>query len=232
MPHPVLAMPMLEGAGDRVIDYSGHGNHGDINSADWVAGGLDFVVANNDYVTVDSIDLNANTIDYTLSILFSRDTTSVYEYLFDQRDSNDDGFNIRFVNNVVWAQLDTIDVKSASTITDTDIHHVICSMDRDGYGQIYIDGKADGSPVALNSETMAVVANLLICGSSSSGQFEGRVFKAEIYKNALSAAQAKFLYDNPYFMYEIPKELYGYVAGAPPSGNPFWYYDMLKKRNR
>ncbi len=35
-----------------------------------------------------------------------------------------------------------------------------------------------------------------------------------IFDTALTEAQIKFLYENPYFMYRLPEELYGYAAVA------------------
>ena len=109
------------------------------------------------------------------------------------------------------------------------------------------------------------------------GGLNGQIANAQIYNTALSAAQIKFLYENPYFMYQMPEELYGYVAATggidtenkrrsamslpwdiifpvpdgsidaadrrhlvglysgladPQEGNPSWYYNMLKRRNR
>ena len=47
MPHPVLAMPMWEGVGDRALDYSGHGNHGTFfGDPEWVVDGVHFITTN------------------------------------------------------------------------------------------------------------------------------------------------------------------------------------------
>jgi len=62
--------------------------------------------------------------------------------------------------------------------------------------------------------------------------FNGLIDDLPIFDTALSTTQIKFLSENPYFMYQIPEELYGYVSAAPPTGNPFWYYEMIKRRNQ
>ncbi len=58
MPRPVLALPLWEGAGNRAVDLSGHGNHGTlIDGPKWVADGLCFDSAVNCVVTVADTDV-------------------------------------------------------------------------------------------------------------------------------------------------------------------------------
>lgn len=189
-----------ECTGETVFDLSGNGNNGTITGADWCADGLDF---SNDYISIPSLDFNANTKDYTLVISFSRDKSTTYEYLFDQRDANDDGFNLRFVNGYIWSQLNGYDAKSSSTITDTNTHQAAASMDRDGNGQIYIDGVADGTSVALNSEAMSITSGLCIGKSTFEPDFfDGQIYYAYIYNRALAASEVAELNADPYQMFK------------------------------
>ena len=203
-PRPVLAMPMWEGAGNRAIDLSGYGNHGTlVNDSKWVADGIEFD-GTGDRITIpqnQSIIGGNNDATYKYHITFSA------PYLYYRTSEGYGSINYGPFNTGTWYHWCI--VRTGDVIT----------YYKDG---IYIGYSTKGGEVLI--DTVGAYSG----GSNSlAGELNGVV----LFNAALSAAQIKFLYENPYFMYRSPEELYGYTSAAPPTGNPFWYYNMLKRRN-
>ena len=86
----VLAMPMWEGAGNNIIDYSKYGNHGSNNKATWVGQGLGF--DGSDYISNINADIGGNT-QVTISIKIKSDWDFAsgsldYQSIFVQQKNN------------------------------------------------------------------------------------------------------------------------------------------------
>lgn len=223
MPRPVFTMPMWEGAGNRVMDYSRNGNHGTINGAEWNAERLSFIAANSDYVECGTspagglseitvmtrskrvaIDSNAflisdgsayNTNAFYVSINAGKPLALVCSSSYDYRKATSDASTTEFVDiGFSW--------KSGTRL------------------KLYVDGAiAPSTQFGSNqSGTLKVGDGNLIIGAQASsppvGHFNGDIFYSIIYNQELSASQIKFLHENPYFMYQMPEELYGYVAAV------------------
>jgi len=101
---------------------------------------------------------------------------------------------------------------SSTAITDTNWHHVAAVFDRDGSGQIYIDGVPDGAAVDISSENGGDIET---CGNAHIGAFgwegdggqweffSGTMDEVAIYNTALTPAEIqqnyqKGLVGNPY----------------------------------
>lgn len=228
IPLPVLAMPMWEGAGNQAMDLSGYGNHGTINGADWVVDGLNFDGVDN-YVEIpdgDSLDFNA-TQSFSFSYWVKFPTGAVNpKWSIGKGDAyNGPGYGV--------AHWHTTDVPvapsfyfnddgvprvslSAGTIARGDWGHFVWTIDRTTnvmksykngayVGQVSVAGIGDTSN-----------ADDLYIGRHVTSRFTGSIGEICIYNRVLVAAQAKLLYNNPYFMYQIPEEFCGY-AGVPIS---------------
>ena len=101
-------------------------------------------------------------LDFSLFAWTKRTTTGT-AYILSKEDADDDGWRLMFnTANQVLCSKDATDVTSTSTIMDTNWHLIGCTIDRDGNGQIYIDGKADGAAVSMGSDAMATTANIRI----------------------------------------------------------------------
>ena len=232
MPHPVLAMPMWEGAGNRVMDYSGHGNHGTLmNGPTWGSGGikLDGV---NDYIHC----INNPTLDITdkisvfASVLFT--SSGAYPTICSKGYwGNSYSMMFQDTTRIPRLYVDAIGHHGTSVVpldTTTSVGYTY----GDGNKRTYVDGIIDLDMVSSGAiPTVAYSLYLFNDKSLTDYPFPGDANNIMIFNDIINAAQAKFISDNPYFMFQIPEELYGYVAGAPPTGNPFWYYNMLKRRN-
>jgi hypothetical protein len=99
-------------------------------------------------------------------------------------------------NQVVCSQ-DATDVTSTTAITDTNWHLIGCTIDRDGNGQVYIDGIANGSTSAMGTDTMATTSNIRIGTRSytSTSYFNGLIDDVRIYNYVLTPAQIRTVYN-------------------------------------
>ena len=242
MPHPVLAMPMWEGAGGLARDYSGHGNHGTINGADWEIdelsfNGTDGYVDFGSFVPVSGNDARTFLLWFDANRYSNLDTIVSYgtsspgkRWTIRLEDSSIPGairtevyggYNYGSTNLIPLGRVFVACVFNGSTTLDV-VHYVNGEIETVGASSEMAINTGTTKGLNLGREHVLHESDRFFSGS-----FAG--FCA--YDTDLSAAQIKFINENPYFMYQIPEELYGYVAGAPPTGNPAWYYNMLRRRN-
>jgi len=181
-----------------------------------------------------SIDFDGGNEDFTFAAWVKRDLSGITEHIYDNRDANDDGYRFAIINDKVYCSVDAIDIISTSTITDTDYHLIACSVDRSGNGQIYIDGIADGSPVAIGGEVMASASSTFIGRRryAADQYFDGRMRQLWMYASILTSQQHLDLFNgiNPSidpvldmpFQYESYKMLNNGSAGdsATITGTP------------
>ncbi len=154
----------------------------------------------DDYVSVtDTANLrfDASTADFSLFAWVKRSTTGT-EYILSKEDADNDGWRLMFnSSNQVVCSEDATDVTSTSTITDTNWHLVGCTIDRDGNGQMYIDGKADGATAAMGTDAMATTANITFGtrAYTATSYLNGQIDDVKIFNYALSANQVKILFN-------------------------------------
>jgi len=222
-PRPVLAMPMWEGAGNRALDYSGHGNHGDLNGPDWVADGLDFLTT-TDYVHIPAHQSLDDMSNATFEVFIKMvDNTETYQALMAPFESNTNRFFIMYhggkfgvyddINNAGRIVLDT-----GTAAVNGQLYHIVVTISGTTW-TFYIDGvEKVSTDLGVNMSDLGNGITIDLAayyyGDVYYGKFSGIIIHSGIYRDALTAAQVKFLYDNPYFKYQIPEELYGYVAAA------------------
>lgn len=135
--------------------------------------------------------------DYSTFAWIKRDTTGAMTVI-SKEDADNDGWRLILTSgNTVQCSVDAVDITSTSTITDTNWHHVGCTIDRDGNGQVYIDGKANGSATAISSEAMANTAAMRIGAQAYSitNYFDGLIDDVEVFNYALTAAQVRKLFN-------------------------------------
>ena len=230
MPHPVGAWPFWEGAGNLARDYSGHGNHGTlIGGATWIDRGIDFDGGN------DIVDIGKS------SVLDITDTLCVAMkfyphgdgHLISKRDGSNMAWNHFLENGYLYFGGDNSH-KGTKTISLNQWYDVVFISDGPT-GTIYINGTLFDSFNISNISSKPTIHGSIGArwnGYPTTGyEFNGIIDYTYIFDIAPTESQVKFISANPYFMYQIPEELYGYVAAAPPTGNPFWYYNMLRRRN-
>lgn len=157
---------------------------------------LDFDGA-DDYVQIAdaaALRFDAATQDFSLFAWVKRASNGEMN-IISKEDADNDGWRLQFTSgNAVRCSVDAIDIDSTLTITDTNWHHVGCIIDRDGNGQVYIDGNANGSATAISSEVMANTSNIKIGVQSFTTlqeYFDGQIDDVRIYNYALSRDQIR-----------------------------------------
>jgi len=233
-PRPVGAWPMWEGAGNRAIDLSGRGNHGTINGATWVGserGVSLYFDGVNDYVDLPhSSSLNITTpITIGARIKSSTDVPSGNQTMAivdrgeygDPRNSmslrvEGDGDIIRF-DYEYGSGANSLASLGTTDITDNLSHYVV-GIWNGSRCLAYVDGDIEGNVSCPNTpgsfdQGFCIGKDMQQPGDYSMF-FEGLIDEVYIYNCALFASQVKFISDNPYFMYRLPEELYGYSPAA------------------
>ena len=190
----------------NAVDKSGNGNTGYLNgfTSTTTKPGIIGQALEFDGVD-DSVDVSddaalrfdAGTEDFSVFVWFKKGRLATNEGLVTKLDSDNDGWRLNTrSNNTFRCSVNTIDVVSGSTITDTKWHFIGCTIDRDGNGQMYLDGVANGSVVAISSEVMATTASVFVGTEQAGGNqpFDGLIDDVRIYNRALSAAEILRLY--------------------------------------
>lgn len=231
---PVARWKMDECQGTAINDSSGNSNTGTLtigplgedtvgtcatSSTAWGSGAtgkrnasLSFDGTDDAVTVTDTANLrfNASTDDFSLFAWVKRTTTGT-EYIISKEDADNDGYRMLFTSsNTVQCSEDATDATSTSTITDTNWHFVGCTIDRDGNGQVYIDGRTDGSAVSMGTDAMATASNITIGTRSytSTSYLNGQIDDVKIFNYALTATQVKDVYND------------GAVRFGPVTGSP------------
>ena len=200
-PRPVLAAPMWEGAGKRAMDYSGHGNHLTLESGvSWTADGLklDGTVDGYAYTDVDIISDGPFTVVCNVKELVHQ-TQYIWSGASRPYQNN---WNVKSsVENVTGTYL-VLDkwMKLGSTFDGSTVTS-------------YINGIFENSQTDIAPNSTGFVLgkySKLFTNQMLNGIFE----YVMVFTEALTPEQIKFVTDDPYFMYRIPEELYGYVVAA------------------
>lgn len=121
-------------------------------------------------------------------------------------------------------------------------YHAVFTRNGSSY-KVYIDGIDDTSAV-VGSNTDIVTfnntANWYIGGGTAESvatahtrYFNGSIDSVRVYNRALSADEIAWSYREPYAMFDKPlSPALLYAAAAAGAENPYWYYEMLRRRNR
>ena len=220
MPVPVVAIPMWEGAGDQAVDLSGNGNHADIGDTIWDNGlvkntsslldipnspSINSINNNNEYTVVLGLNRNIANTSY-LAIgkpLRSSDAAEITFSLTISWSTPASGYAWRLHHAHSWTNKKLLDnVKSASTDKQ------IVGLYDGSYMRLYTNGVPT---VSLATTTIpGTTSDNLTAGGHASTTYD----YTYIYNRALSPYQVKFLNDDPYFMFRVPDELYGYAAAG------------------
>ena len=170
----------------------------------------------DDYTTVSdnaNLRFDSSTQDFSVFAWVKRASATSDDYIVSKEEAANDGWVILIdaTNDLVTCSVNSTDVSSSLAITDTNWHHVGCTVDREGNGQVYIDGKANGSAVATSGITMATTGamNIGARGYTLAGTyFDGLIDDVRIYHYALTAQQVKTVMNQ------------GAVSFAPITGSP------------
>ena len=182
------------------------GTNGKMNGSLGFDGTDDYVVIND----TANLRFDSSTADFSLFAWIKRTTTGI-EYIISKEDADNDGYRLQFnSSNQVLCSEDATDVTSTQTITDTNWHHIGCTIDRDGNGQVYIDGKPNGTAVSMGTDPMLTSSNIRIGTRSytSTYYFNGLIDDIRIFNYALTNQQIKTIMND------------GAIRFAPLTGSP------------
>ncbi len=173
----------------------GNGSTGKVNSGLGLDGTDDFV----DVSDTSNIRFDAATQDFSVFAWVKRGATGAEMDIVSKEDADNDGWRLEFTSsNTVRCSVNSIDVDSTQTITDTTTwHHVGCSVSRAGNGQVYIDGKPSGSATAISSTAMATTAGLRFGARSYTvaNYFNGILDDVKLFNYALTLSQVRTIFN-------------------------------------
>lgn len=202
---PDIAMPMWERTGNRVFNFSGKYNQvSAVGTPEWVASGLYFDGV-TEYLTFSTLNLTAFTITLKISAAYKNGwiLTNGTAGSFIGRNSTgtfriwDSGGNHDLTTDTYVAQ-------TSETWTMT--------YDGTTY-KYYINGIYKGYMTGIGNTFPVSRLNNCEIGSY---KWAGTVDYNYIFPFAISDAQVRNLFHNPYFMFRQPEYNWGYAAGGPP----------------
>lgn len=206
----LIAWWKMDEASGTLADSSGNNNTGTWNgtgASHYTAGkfgnGGGFN-GTDDYVSVtDTAILRPGTSSYTLSVWFKRAAgIATAEYLLAKPgDSGSSSYDL-FITNAggtirLRTGLQTIN-SAGGTFADGNWHLATAVVNRQGNGQIYVDGMPSGTPVSLigTSDNLNNTANLWFGNRPlPNNTLNGSLDEVRIYNRALSPAEVRQLYN-------------------------------------
>jgi hypothetical protein len=201
-----------------VCDHSGNENHGNNVGATWQTGtaptrtavGSGYAATFDgvdDYVEApDDASLDMGTGDLTISAWVKSEINNEYQGILGKitvESSDYRGYTIRKGTNDYFefftgGSPDIYLVKSDSTYTDSNWHHVLGTR-RNGKNYIYVDGVEQtqtANSVLVDSEGDVSIGK--IYSNHNDYYFNGQIDDVRIYNRALSEDEVKYLYETTY----------------------------------
>ena len=224
---------MNEATGDKVFDLSGNGNHSINNGADWVNGRLHFVSSNSDYVLSSAnVNHNIGSGDFTYSAWIKLDTyagTPTGESII----ANGNYAPVFIIHDsdhklgLYWSGVRNFDTPVLAINT---LYHV-AAVRRGTTVTVYVNAIPGASTVEINYTMSNAKCTVGRSGATSSGDYtNGYLNLPMIYNRALSPEEIAYLHREPYAMFQPEFPIWQLYEEAIEA-NPYWYYDMLKRRN-
>jgi len=214
-PRPVLAAPMWEGAGKRAMDYSGYCHHGDIyGGCEWTRNGI------HTHGSPGVID-----VDYTIPTIATTDSFTWSALVYLQTGNSITSVIIGNRNLGTSSPLQFVKLTPSKfeyyhggllpglyhTIPTEEWRHLI--IVKDGADFTYY---SNGVIVDTGSTTISMDPNPFYVGGDPNGNeyTNGEFGGVHLFDSALNPAQVYLLTKDPYLLFRIPEELYGYTVAA------------------
>lgn len=197
----------------KVLDLSGNANHGSLepdyptdaptlvsSRSTRLSNALSFN-GTSDYVNCGQKPrLNVGLKDFTLEAwIKAPDVATTRQFIVDWKSTG--GFQFRLEPNgtlKAWVT-DGVNLHTAGvTVVDNDIYHLVGLVaDRDGFMQIYLNGKPEGTPIDISSQSASSYSNdvPLQIGGTMGYFFPGIIDEVVMYLRALSATEIATRYD-------------------------------------
>lgn len=223
-----------EVTGGIIVDLNGSKNTGVLGvGTTWSPNYLSLVGASGT-IAFDNIKLLENdkfTVMFggTCDVAYGSSASYFYfgtggDYLKIQHAAWNHGYNVIEYNGYTGAILN-----GNTTIDDGSYHNVVYQRTATDNRNLFIDGILDTNDTTTVATETSNVRQFNIAGITASNWGLHYIY---IYDRALSFEEVAWLDREPYAMFQqlISPALLYYEA-APPTGNPFWYYQMLRRRN-
>jgi len=224
LPMPVLAIPMWEGSGNKVYDYSGQQNHGIITSATWRNNGLHFD-GTGDYITVghhSSLD-NQTIYSYFAQIKVENIGGNSYGGII-CKDGIWEHSTMYSAAGELYGYIPYSDTGAASktnlgVIQEEVLQTVLSTYNesKDRHIRLYVNGP-EVSNYSLYTASVGTInddasKDLIIGEKAADRYFCGSIYVVIVWNIDLSPRQAQTLSNNPYGMFEpIKLPIWSYVA--------------------
>jgi hypothetical protein len=147
------------------------------------------------YVTVtDASNLRPGTADWSMEFWLSKASPpGATLWVLAKGDATTTGYEARLTTSgYVQARIGAVTVTGTINVCDGVTHHVIVSMDRDGNGVVYVDGRQDvATSIAAESSRDLNGTAALELGRSGSTYYDATLDEVAYYSEALSATQAR-----------------------------------------
>jgi len=231
-PVPAFAMPMWEGAGNKAIDYGTCTQHGElINNAYWSGGtyGISTCFPTNwgtDRIDVGSIDSSnpmsgcpTGEISMFCSVYLDYDAlNNSYPRIYDKSDggSAQNGWAVYYnkdSSRFLLQSAGTAVIISSLLYTSSGWYDIAITA-KSGDVKMWVNNVLSTSTTAFSFPTATTDAAIGNWSFSSDRQWNGNIYDIYIWDSMLTEHQIKILSNDPYFMFRVPEELYGYAVTA------------------
>ena len=209
--HPTLGVGLSSyyKADNDATDAHGS-NDGTFTPATYATGiinnGFDLDGVNDRMQVADAGDFTfgSTSDDFSISGWFQFNNLSQNNTVFDKRDNNNDGWVLILLQSTqkFGFFMDATDSFSvANAVTDTNLHHVLVTVDRTGAGlvTIYIDGvDVSLTQPSVASEELSVTTDFSIGmdAYATSNQTDGVIDEVAIWSKVLTQAEVTDLYNS------------------------------------
>jgi hypothetical protein len=229
---------MNEGSGNRISDLSGNGNHGILmNGPLWVPGKVGQALSFNG--VDDSVNLgNHPSLNlpnaFTIAVWVNQTSLVNWSGIISKS-------NINYLLLIgqpgtpyLVAQVGGIEKNTGSgteTILPNNEWHFLVGTFDGTYLRYYYDGVREGLETATGGNVDTTTADAYISDWDYSNKFNGLIDGVRIYNRALSAKEIRWLYAQPYAMFERRPVWMDYVAAAGGLSIPVAMDHYRQRRN-
>lgn len=225
MPVPVLALPFWEGAGNRAMDLSLRQAPLDIVNGVWTANGLkrstggyinlpsnsfwdDIVYSGQNPYTifisyVSDIGYYSGSIGGTLLKIYGNSGN----YIAVGRSSF---WGSERINYTIYRLATNHGPSTGDVNFDVGDHIRIAAVFDGTDAHIYYNGALKNTASSPTFPSLGITSRSLV-----TSDFKDEICAYICFDVGLTDSQVKFISDNPYFMFRLPEELYGYTTAAP-----------------
>lgn len=197
-----------EGSGTVAIDQANQ-NNGTINGSVYTSSkggnrtGSNALAFTTDFVQIPNTNFSIGTdLDISISLWFRSTHASDgdYHFIYDKRDAGNDGLFLAITSaDTLQTLLNTKEMQSATTITDTEWHHIVIVWDRDdaSISDMYIDNVSENIGIITSSEDVQTDSDIFIGRRSFTAglYWEGDLDELIIFNSTLSQANVSHIYE-------------------------------------